>query len=161
MKEDRTPPAIRLITKMLSRDTLSRTAPCAAILFLFGAWLSAQPTLVDQKLVVSTAASNLVTPVAIAFFGPNEMLVIEKDTGKVQRIQNTTATTVLDLAVNAASERGLLDIALHPAFPADPGVYLFWTESLTGIDTAEVEEVPLLGNRVDRFEWDGSALTFY
>lgn len=118
------------------------------------------PTLVDDNLVVDVAASGLVTPVSMAFLGPNDMLVLEKNTGKVQRIQNGNVTTVLDLAVNAASERGLLGIALHPAFPADSGVYLFWTESLSGVDSTDVLDVPVLGNRVDRFEWDGSVLTF-
>jgi hypothetical protein len=33
----------------------------------------------------------------------------------------------LTLAVNSASERGLLGIPLHPDFPANPGVYLYWT----------------------------------
>src|SRR5918998_536890 len=37
------------------------------------------------------------------------------------------APTVVDLAVNNASERGLLGIALAPNFPLDPGVYLYWT----------------------------------
>ena len=160
--EDRIQPATRLYTVMLNPDLFSSKASsrCAAILLLSAPWLSAQPTLVDQKLVVSTAAENLVTPVSLAFLGANDMLVIEKDTGKVQRIQSGVATTVLDLAVNAASERGLLGIALHPAFPADDGVYLYWTESSTGEDTTVEAEVPLLGNRVDRFEWDGPVLTF-
>jgi glucose/arabinose dehydrogenase len=68
--------------------------------------------------------------------------------------------TALDLAVNSASERGLLGIALHPRFPADPGVYLYWTESTTGADSGVLSETPLLGNRVDRFEWDGTKLVF-
>jgi glucose/arabinose dehydrogenase len=67
--------------------------------------------------------------------------------------------TVLDLAVNFASERGLLGIALHPAFPTNPGVYLYWTESTTDGDTNVFSETPLLGNRVDRFIWDGAGLT--
>jgi glucose/arabinose dehydrogenase len=67
---------------------------------------------------------------------------------------------VLDLAVNFGSERGLLGIALHPDFPADPGVYLYWTESTTGADTNVLSATPLLGNRVDRYEWTGSALIF-
>jgi hypothetical protein len=50
---------------------------------------------------------------------------------------------VLDLAVNFASERGLLGIALHPDFPTDPGVYLYWTESSTGADTGVLSETPL------------------
>jgi glucose/arabinose dehydrogenase len=68
--------------------------------------------------------------------------------------------TVLDLAVNSASERGLLGIALHPQFPGNPGVYLFWTESTTGADSTVLAETTLLGNRVDRFVWNGSVLTF-
>jgi glucose/arabinose dehydrogenase len=67
---------------------------------------------------------------------------------------------VLDLAVNFGSERGLLGIALHPEFPANPGVYLSWTESTSGADTNVLSQTPLLGNRVDRFVWDGSTLTF-
>ena len=67
--------------------------------------------------------------------------------------------TVLDLAVNSGSERGLLGIALHPNFPVIPQVYLYWTESTTGADTTVLSETPLLGNRVDRFVWDGSTLT--
>jgi glucose/arabinose dehydrogenase len=66
----------------------------------------------------------------------------------------------LDLPVNFGSERGLLGIALHPDFPANPGVYLYWTESSTETDSAVLAEVPLLGNRVDRFVWNGSTLTF-
>ena len=128
--------------------------------FCLTASLPAQPLLVDRNLTVREAASGLVTPISMAFPGSDGMLVIEKNTGRVQHIQNGTTTTILDLAVNFASERGLLGIALHPAFPADPGVYLYWTESASGADSDDVADVPLLGNRVDRFEWDGPLLTF-
>ena len=78
----------------------------------------------------------------------------------MQRVWNGLInSTVLDLAVNFGSERGLLGIALHPRFPSNPGVYLFWTESSTGNDTSVLSETPLLGNRVDRFLWNGSTLT--
>ena len=39
-------------------------------------------------------------------------------------------------------------------------VYLFWTESSTGADTANIDQIPLLGNRVDRYIWNGATLTF-
>jgi hypothetical protein len=53
------------------------------------------------------------------------ILVLEKSTGKVQRVINgKVQATVLDLAVNFASERGLLGIALHPGFPRNPRVSL-------------------------------------
>jgi len=110
---------------------------------------------------VRTAVSGLSQPISLAFVGPSEMLVLEKATGRVQRVAGGAVQgTALDLAVNSGSERGLLGIALHPRFPADPGVYLYWTESSTGADTTVLSQTPLLGNRVDRFVWNGSTLTF-
>jgi glucose/arabinose dehydrogenase len=85
---------------------------------------------------------------------------VEKNTGQVQHVvDGAVEGTVLDLAVNFASERGLLGIALHPNFPSDPGVYLYWTQTISGVDSEVLSDVPLLGNRVDRFVWDGSSLT--
>lgn len=119
------------------------------------------PTLLDPNLRLETRAGGLVTPASIAFLGANDVLVLEKNTGQVKRVLSGAPTaTVLDLAVNFGSERGLLGIALHPDFPTNPGVYLFWTESTTGADTDVLSETPLLGNRVDRFLWNGSMLTF-
>ena len=66
----------------------------------------------------------------------------------------TVRGTVLDLAVNSASERGLLSIALHPKFKRNGWVYLFWSQSKTGADTTALDGVRPMGNRVDRFEWD-------
>jgi aldose sugar dehydrogenase len=121
----------------------------------------AAPSVVDPNLAVRTAASGLDQPISMAFIGQNDMLVLEKATGKVQRVVNgVVQSTVLDLPVNSASERGLLGIALHPQFFIGGRVYLFWSESSTGEDSVELAEVPLLGNRVDRFVWDGSTLTF-
>ena len=117
--------------------------------------------MLDSRLGVRTVVGGLVTPTSIAFLGPNDILAIEKNTGRVQRVVNgAVQATVLDLGVNFGSERGLLGIALHPAFPANPGVYLYWTESTTGADTSVLSETPLLGNRVDRYVWNGSTLTF-
>ena len=118
-------------------------------------------TVLDPNLGVRTVASGLTTPSTMAFIGPNDFLVVEKDTGKVQRVKDgiVMGQPVLDLDVNFASERGLLGIALHPRFPDNPRVYLYWTESTTGGDTNVLSATPLLGNRVDRFTWDGTTLS--
>jgi glucose/arabinose dehydrogenase len=117
--------------------------------------------MLHPRLAVRTVASGLTTPTSIAFLGPGDMLVLEKNTGRVVRVvDGVVGPSVLDLAVNFASERGLLGVALHPDFPDTPFVYLYWTESTTGADTDVLSETPLLGNRVDRFVWDGTALTF-
>jgi glucose/arabinose dehydrogenase len=119
------------------------------------------PTMLHPNLGVRTIATGLMSPTTLAFLGPNDILVLEKNTGRVQRIvRGVVQGTVLDLAVNFGSERGLLGIALHPRFPGNRGVYLYWTESTTGADTDVLSETPLLGNRVDRFVWNGSSLTF-
>jgi glucose/arabinose dehydrogenase len=118
------------------------------------------PEVVDANLRVRQVVAGLVEPTTMAFLGTNDFLVLEKSTGRVKRVVDGQVTgTVLDLAVNSGSERGLLGMALHPNFPAVPHVYLYWTESTTGADTTVLANTPLLGNRVDRFVWDGSGLT--
>jgi aldose sugar dehydrogenase len=119
------------------------------------------PEMLHPRLAVRTVVTGLVTPTTLTFIGSDDLLVLEKNTGRVMRVTDGTIQgPVLDLAVNFASERGLLGIALHPDFPANPGVYLYWTESTTGADSGSLDDTPLLGNRVDRFVWDGSTLTF-
>ena len=136
----------------------------AGFLFTDGIPVTAQissPTILHPGLGVRTVVTGLTQPSTMAFIGDNDLLVLEKSTGRVQRVVNGAIdSTVLDLAVNFGSERGLLGVALHPDFPSDPGVYLYWTESTTGSDTNVLANTPLLGNRVDRYTWNGSTLTF-
>lgn len=142
---------------------------------------SSGPEMLVPNLAVRTTVTDLITPISMAFLGADDFLVLEKNTGEVKRVVNGAVQgTVLDLGINFASERGLLGIALHPSFPSNPGVYLFWTCRSTALpadpffpdetrcldsnmfaaDTDEILQVPLLGNRVDRFVWNGSSLTF-
>jgi glucose/arabinose dehydrogenase len=158
----------------------------AVLLIALGAVSQAQaaPSVVDPNLGVRTVVGELTTPTSVAFLGANDMLVLEKQTGMVKRVVNGAVTaTVLDLAVNNASERGLLGIALHPAFPVVPWVYLYWSckstapldedpfrpeemrcsdepSAMFGDDVGDVLRVPLLGNRVDRFRWNGLTLDY-
>ncbi|HZG54492.1 MAG TPA: PQQ-dependent sugar dehydrogenase [Pyrinomonadaceae bacterium] len=120
------------------------------------------PAMLDAGLGVRKLWGGLNQPTGFAVAAPGDFFVLEKASGRVIRIAPGSAAgagAVLDLAVNSASERGLLGIALHPNFPANPRVYLFWTESSMGADTSNTDETPLLGNRVDSFLWDGSKLT--
>ena len=113
------------------------------------------------NLGVRTVVTGLNQPTSMAFIGADDFLILEKPTGRVLRVKNGQVQgPVLDLAVNNASERGLLGVALHPNFASNGFVYLYWTESSTGVDTSAIDEVPLLGNRVDRYVWNGSTLAF-
>lgn len=122
-------------------------------------------TLFDANLQVDTAVNGLNQPIGVVFLADNDMLVLEKASGQVKRVINGVVQTppVLDLAVNSNSERGLLSMALHPQFPEVPEVFVRWTESSMGADSTAVLDVPLLGNRVDRFRWEavnGGRLVF-
>src|SRR5204862_8284664 len=120
------------------------------------------PSMTDPNLSVKTVVSGLSQPTSMAFVGNNDFLIFEKNTGKVQRVINGViqSTPAIDLAVNSGSERGGLGIALHPNFSFNGYVYLYWTESGTGVDSTNLADVALLGNRVDRYVWNGSTLTF-
>jgi aldose sugar dehydrogenase len=120
--------------------------------------LASAQTLNDPTLAVTEVVSGLSAPTAMAFIGPNDILVLQKNDGWVRRVLNGVLQPglVLDVAVDQTSERGLLGIALHPAFPVTPWVYLYYTESSTGADT--FNSPPPLGHRIYRFRWDGTAL---
>ena len=130
---------------------------------------SPNPRLTDPNLAVRPVVTGLTEPTGMALLGSQDFLVLEKSTGWVKHVvDGVVQGVVLDLAVNFASERGLLGIALHPEVAHNGWVYLYWTcrgpaageDCNEGPDTNELAHVPLLGNRVDRFVWDGSTLTF-
>ncbi|HEV2802221.1 MAG TPA: PQQ-dependent sugar dehydrogenase [Pyrinomonadaceae bacterium] len=143
----------------LGNFTLNVTGTSGNLQRTATATLVTGPSMLDAGLTVRRVMGGLNQPTGLAI-DHRGFFVLEKATGKVIRNDFVlTPGTVLDLAVNSASERGLLGIALHPQFPANPRVYLFWTESSTGADTSNPDEVSLLGNRVDSFIWDGAKLT--
>jgi aldose sugar dehydrogenase len=115
-------------------------------------------TVTDPAVQVTEVVGGLSQPTAMAFIGPGDILVLQKSDGRVRRVINGMLQPgqVLDVAVDSASERGLLGLAIHPNFPTSPFVYLYYTESSTGSDTSG-SPAPL-GNRVYRYTWNGSTL---
>jgi aldose sugar dehydrogenase len=132
-----------------------------ALFFLLRSVALAQ-SVIDPSLTVQPLVSGLNSPTGMVFIGPDDILVLQKNDGRVRRVVSGVlqAGEVLDVAVDGASERGLLGIALHPQFPVTPSVYLYFTESSTGTDTSGLPTEPTpFGNRVYRYTWSGSKLT--
>jgi glucose/arabinose dehydrogenase len=103
--------------------------------------------------MVTEVVAGLNAPTAMAFIGPGDILVLQKNDGQVRRDRRCAAAdTSLDVAVNQLSERGLLGMALHPTFQSTAWVYLYYTESSTGNDTQSPSESH--GNRLYRYRWD-------
>jgi len=47
----------------------------------------AAPSIKDSNLQINTVATGLSKPTSMAFLGPNDILVLEKDTGIVKRLK--------------------------------------------------------------------------
>jgi glucose/arabinose dehydrogenase len=117
-----------------------------------------KPKLFDPNLKISTIAEGLSTPTTMAFVGPGDILVLEKDTGMVKRIVNgkVLAKPVLDINVANSIERCLCGIAASKG-SSTIYVFLFYTE-IDGKDGDDKAGKQPIGNRVYRYELSGDAL---
>lgn len=114
------------------------------------------PTIDDPNLVVQPVYQGLKSPTAMAFIASNDILVLEKDEGTVQRIVNgkILQEPLLQVVVDSKDERGMLGIAIATkdaattteteARDSPTNVFLFFTEAQGG-------DFPM-GNRVYKYE---------
>ena len=78
----------------MNRAWLAAAARSVSLSALIGSALLPHPTsaaaqtLMDPDLSVTTVVSGLSQSIAMAFIGPNDILVTEKASGQVQRITN-------------------------------------------------------------------------
>lgn len=130
----------------------------AAAIFLVGVLAQAAraQTVNDAKLIIDPIIHNLNNPTGLAFMPNGKAFVLEQHTGKVRILdgRNLAAKSVLDLTVAGGDEEGLLGIALHPNFSSNGFVYLYYTQA------RDSDGGQHLSNRIDRFHWNGSKLTF-
>ncbi len=72
------------------------------------------PTVKDPGLKVEKVLSGLEYPTQMAFLGPEDFLVLEKNNGKVLRVLNASVMSkpLVDLNVANKNERGLLGLAV-------------------------------------------------
>src|SRR5215217_8621698 len=91
-----------------------------------------EPTIKDLNLKVETLATGLTLPTTMAFVGPDDILVLEKNKGTVQRIVNgqMLAQPLLKVNVSSEVERGMLGIAVSKDNHTGKSyVFLYFTES--------------------------------
>jgi glucose/arabinose dehydrogenase len=107
-----------------------------------------EPMISDPNLKVDLVANGLELPTGMAFLGPNDILVIEKENGTVQRIIDgkMLPEPLLDVNVGRVSERGLLGIAVSKHVNGPTYVFLFYSETLVKDGGNPV------GNRLYRYE---------
>jgi glucose/arabinose dehydrogenase len=117
-----------------------------------------KPKLFDSNLKITTIAEGLSTPTTMAFVGPDDILVLEKDTGMVKRIVNgkVLAKPVLDVNVANSIERCLCGIAVSKD-GSTTYVFIYYTQ-IEGKDGEDKAGKQPIGNRVYRYELSGDAL---
>ena len=106
----------------------------------------------DPRLKAELVFEGLSHPTNMAFLGPNDILVLEREKGTVQRIVNGQMLSEPILDANVAKQDGMLGIAVsknstnHKTY-----VFLYYTETQTK-DGEDAEGKQALGNRVYRNE---------
>jgi aldose sugar dehydrogenase len=138
------------------------------------------PSIKDPDLKVITVVEGLKRPTSMAFLGPDDFLVLEKNSGIVKRIVNgnIVASPVLDVSVANDKERGLLGVAVqsdnsdikrdddnYSKIGNSTYVFLYYTES-SGVDGNDdcpyinycTEGANPKGNRLYRYQLDHDKL---
>ena len=119
-----------------------------------------QPIINDPNLKTEVVVNALELPTGMAFLGPDDILVTEKDKGTVRRITDgkILPEPLLDVNVANKSERGMLGIAVSKHENGPTYVFLYYTESqVEGSDICPKPGEPCtgdipLGNRLYRYE---------
>ena len=103
-------------------------------------------------------ASGLDTPTTMAFLGPNDILVLEKDKGTVQRVVNgkILGEPLLDVNVANSVERCMCGIAISK-HDSKTYVFLYYTE-INGKDGEDRQGKEPSANRLYRYELVGNKL---
>src|SRR5918911_1769924 len=93
----------------------------------FNSVLAQPPILKDPNLKVEVVAQGLRSPTSMAFLGPNDILVLEKESGTVQRVVDgkMLPQPLLQVPVSTTSERGMLGIAVAKHSNGVPTTYVF------------------------------------
>jgi glucose/arabinose dehydrogenase len=131
------------------------------------------PSIKDPDLKIITVVEGLKRPTSMAFLGPDDFLVLEKNSGIVKRIVNGSILTspVLDVAVANEKERGLLGVAIqsnnsdlnddsHNSSKEgnNTSVFLYFTES-SGLDGND--DCPLINYCMEGADPKGNRLYGY
>jgi glucose/arabinose dehydrogenase len=123
------------------------------------------PTINDPHLKVDLVFKGLQFPTSMAFLGPNDILVLEKNNGTVQRIVNghILPHPLLKVPVANKGETGMLGIAVaeHKNDNRPTYVFLYYTVSggekasgnSTTTNTIGGGSIQPLGNRLYKYEF--------
>ncbi|MDW0154484.1 MAG: PQQ-dependent sugar dehydrogenase [Nitrososphaeraceae archaeon] len=111
------------------------------------------PRVFDSSLKVEQVVEGLQAPTTMAFLGPDDFLVLEKNNGTVIRVLNGKILNepLLDINVANSVERGMCGIAVSKN-GTKTYVFLYFTE-IKGNDGDDRKGIEPIGNRLYRYEF--------
>lgn len=118
-----------------------------------------QPTVLDPSLKIEEVVSGLDAPTTMAFLGPDDFLVLEKDKGTVLRVINGNVLDkpLLDVNVANSVERGMCGIAVAKN-GSIVNVFVYFTE-IDGKDGDDKLGKLPEGNRLYKYQLVNNQLT--
>jgi aldose sugar dehydrogenase len=106
------------------------------------------PRILDGSLRAEKVIAGLESPTSMAFLDHDDILILQKDNGRVRLVSNGVLqpNPIFNVAVRNDSEQGLLGVAIANLTSTTKTVFLYYTEP-DGDQTK---------NRIYRYEWNGT-----
>ena len=104
------------------------------------------PSIMDPGLRVEKVIQGLTLPTSMVFLDHDDILIVQKNDGRVRLVSNGVLQPIpiLDVEVESQRERGLLGVAAASASGSTETVFLYFTE----------EDGDDIRNRVYRYDWN-------
>lgn len=143
---------------------MTKNASILAMVILFAIngianYGNAQPAATSSTFSLERIFTGHFEPSSMTFLAPDDLLVLDRDAGKVYRITNgDMSDPILDLNVATAGYRGLLGVAVYKENELTR-VFLYFTEARThdGDDDSKKPINPI-GNRLVRYDFEDNNL---
>ena len=127
----------------------------AAILLISVNLVHAEPTTLNPKFTVEKIFTGEFKPSTMAFLGVDDIIVLDRDLGKVYRIiDGVQSKPLLDVNVATVGYRGLLGVAVSANEKNIPNVFLYYTQAhkRDSEDESLANPVKPFGNRIYRYD---------
>jgi aldose sugar dehydrogenase len=135
---------------------LSLTILCIAFLITSQTSVNGVPLTLDKSLKIQKVFSASFKPTTMAFLGKDDILVLDRDGGRVYRVNDgrMLEQPLIDVNVATVGYRGMLGIAISKDQNGHTSVFLYYTEakSKDGEDENVSHPVKPLGNRVYKYD---------
>jgi glucose/arabinose dehydrogenase len=121
----------------------------------------AQPLVRDKNLTVNHLVQMPLKPSNMAFVGQNEILLLDRETGKIYRILDykLIPEPILDVNVATIGYRGMLGIDTLNTKENVTYIFLYYTEAAKKDGNDEIDGLTPLGSRLYRYQLEDGKLS--